>query len=230
LRFVRDEGANMVFAIEKTLRDGVGNAVDGPAAHRERRDRERRRKIEDCEWELTAVEAQLSEPGLPDAQRTRLEQDAAALRAMILRLRDKGGPAPATEELPHYRLASPVPDEWIPYVPKKLPPRLQAAFGATEHSVRLRQAKMVRSDDLFNPTNNSPLGSILADSEMCWLNEESVPRAGVKIQLTRQRVRWTDGSTYVWIGRKVLPGRCEGRSGYRNDIVNARLGEGTEDV
>jgi hypothetical protein len=213
VRFVRDEGANMVFAIEKALRNGLGNPVDGSQAHRERRDRERRRKIEDCEWERTAVEARLSEPGVPDAERQRLKQDAAVLRTIVARLRGKAGAAPPTEGLPLYRLASPVPDEWIPYVPKKVPDSLQTAFGATEDSIRLRQAKMVRSDDPLGPTENSPLGHILSDREMRWLNEESVPRAGVKIQLTRQRVRWTDGSTYLWVGRKVVTGRGKANSG-----------------
>ena len=48
--------------------------------------------------------------------------------------------------------------------------------------------------------------------------EFSVPRSGVKVQLTGQRMRWNDGKTYVWLGGKVTAGRGEGSSGLRFDL------------
>jgi hypothetical protein len=185
IRFMRDEGANMVFAIEKTLQNGLGAPIDGSEAHRERMDRERKKVLE-------ATQRQLS----TDSQ--------------------------SADTLPVYRLASAVPHHWIPYIPKKVPKHLQASWGVTEHAIRLRQAEMVRSEDADNTGSNSPMTSMLSDDRMHWLNEESVPRAGVKLQLTRQRVRWTDGKTYVWIGRKVVTGRGEGASGLRYDYLEWR--------
>jgi hypothetical protein len=46
-----------------------------------------------------------------------------------------------------------------------------------------------------------------------------VPRAGLRMQLTAQRVRWVDGKTYVWLGRKVLTGQGEGSSGLSFDVL-----------
>lgn len=182
IRFMRDEGANMVFAIEKTLQNGLGVPIDGSEAHRERMDRERKKALDASQRELPT-----------DSQ--------------------------SAGTLPVYRLASAVPHHWIPYIPKKVPKHLQDSWGVTEHAIRLRQAEMVRSEDVDNTGPNSPMTSMLSDDRMHWLNEESVPRAGVKLQLTRQRVRWTDGKTYVWIGRKVVTGRGEGESGLRFDYL-----------
>ena len=56
------------------------------------------------------------------------------------------------------------------------------------------------------------------------VREEAIPRAGVKIQLTKQRVRWIDGSTIVWLGRKVVTGRGEASSGLKFDFLLEKLG------
>ena len=54
---------------------------------------------------------------------------------------------------------------------------------------------------------------------LTWINEEAVPRMGVKLQSTMQRARGPDGKTYVWLGRKTLTGRGEGSSGLRFDYL-----------
>ena len=59
------------------------------------------------------------------------------------------------------------------------------------------------------------------EDPLLWLEEASVPRSGVRVQLTNQRVRWVDGKTYVWLGRKVLTGRGEGKSGLRFDFLSS---------
>ena len=60
----------------------------------------------------------------------------------------------------------------------------------------------------------------LDEDPLLWLEEASVTRSGVRVQLTGQRLRWIDGKTYVWRGRKVLLGRGEGRSGLQFDRVD----------
>jgi len=219
VRFIRDEGANMVFAIEKTLQNGVGAPWDGSEAQLERLDRERKKALEDCEWELAAVQARLEEAALTEEQRHSLEEEADRLQSAVARLRGSPAQPPASGGLPVYRLASPVPDNWIPYVPKKVPQSRRSGLRADEHSVRLRQAVMVRSDDDSGRRKNVPLTRTLCDKRMDWLNEESVPRAGVKLQLTRQRVRWTDGRTYVWVGRKIIQGTSERGSNLVFDLL-----------
>jgi hypothetical protein len=51
------------------------------------------------------------------------------------------------------------------------------------------------------------------------LNEEELPRTGTLVSRCWKYARWTDGSTYIWIGRKRELGRGEGSSGLRFDDV-----------
>jgi hypothetical protein len=81
---------------------------------------------------------------------------------------------------------------------------------------------MLRNTDAEAP-ESIPAMSRLLDLEedpLLWLEETTVPRSGVRVQLTGQRVRWTDGKTYVWRGRKVLTGRGEGNSGLKFDVAS----------
>ncbi len=50
-----------------------------------------------------------------------------------------------------------------------------------------------------------------------FVNEEEVPRAGVIVQRTWQRARWTSGETYLWLGRSKQAGRGEGASNLKFD-------------
>lgn len=222
IRFVRDEGANMVFAIENRLQNGLGDVVDGTSAHVERLDRCRRKLLEDSRRELVALEDRLADASLTEDERQTLNERVEALRGQISALLENPTPSPHVEGLPAYRLASPVPDHWIPYIPMKVPESFRSGRGVNEHSIRLRQAEMVRSDDANGVSSNQPMTRVLTENGMHWLNEESVPRAGAKLQLTRQRVRWTDGKTYVWFGRKVLTGRGEGEAGLVYDRLVSR--------
>lgn len=106
-----------------------------------------------------------------------------------------------------YKLASTVPSNWIPYLP-----RLNGN-SVIEHYC---QAQMVTND--VNQLALRPL-SHLANQELKQLCEEAIPKAGLRIQITKQRVRWTDGKTYIWLGRKVKAGRGEGNSGLRFDYL-----------
>jgi hypothetical protein len=179
--FMRDEGANRVWAVEHKVRNGLGNPVNGFDAQNERRE---------CEMEGAIPES--------DAFST--------------------GESLDNSTMPVYRLASTVPDNWIPYVPVHVPvqPDGSDLKDIDElFSIKLRQADMMSKDN-----DHDPMTSILNRGDIDWINEESIPRAGVKVQLTKQRVRWIDGKTYVWLGRKVVTGKGEGSSGLRFDIIN----------
>jgi hypothetical protein len=155
--FLRDEYANMVWGIEKTVCNALGKPVDGYDLHLE-----------------------VNGPFLKGEQKE--------------------------NTLPQFRLASPVPTNWIPYLP----------FQIDGSNIELRRAFMMRNEDHTEPEDIIPL-STLAQSDLLTIREEAIPRAGVRVQLTRQRVRGSDGKTYIWLGRKVLAGRGEGSSGLTFD-------------
>ena len=72
-----------------------------------------------------------------------------------------------------------------------------------------------------SPMPIRPKGRILEPDRALSLFEEEVPRAGVRITRAYQYARWIDGSTHLWIARRKQPGRGEGSSGLRFDIVEA---------
>ncbi|QGY44860.1 hypothetical protein GM418_14640 [Maribellus comscasis] len=110
--------------------------------------------------------------------------------------------------MPQFRLATQVPTNWIPYLPFHI--------ENNDSNIELRRAVMLRNEADTEPADIEPL-SILAQNDLFSIREEAIPRAGVRVQLTRQRVRGADGKTYIWLGRKVLAGRGEGSSGLKFD-------------
>ncbi|PHN01994.1 hypothetical protein [Flavilitoribacter nigricans] len=162
LLFLRDEYANMVWAVERTLRNEMGTPESGYELH----------------LELNGPFA-------------REENEAYS-----------------SNNMPKFRLASPVPTNWIPYLPFHL--------KGSNREIELKRAVMMRNDDKNDPVDILPI-SWLAGEDLKAIREEAIPRAGVRVQLTRQRVRWTNGETYVWLGRKVSTGRGEGSSGLTFD-------------
>jgi hypothetical protein len=160
LLFLRDEYANMVWAIEKTVCNSMGKPTNGYDLHLE-----------------------LNGPFLKGDQNE----------------------SPGTG-FPRFRLASTVPTNWIPYLP----------FHIDEKNIELHRAVMMRNETGTVPEDIEPL-STLAQKDLLAIREEAIPRAGVRVQLTRQRVRGTDGNTYIWQGRKVLAGKGEGSSGLTFD-------------
>ena len=63
-------------------------------------------------------------------------------------------------------------------------------------------------------------GVLLNEPALPWfLNEEEVTGAGTVVTRAYQRVRWYDGRTFVWIGRRAETGRGAGSSGLRFDQI-----------
>ena len=157
--FLRDEYANMVWGLEKTVCNELGKPVNGYDLHLE-----------------------INGPFLNPEERK--------------------------STMPQFRLATQVPTNWIPYLPFHI--------EDNNSNIELRRAVMMRNESDAEPKNINPL-STLAKNDLLTVREEAVPSAGVRVQLTRQRVRGTDGKTYIWLGRKVLAGRGEGSSGLKFD-------------
>jgi hypothetical protein len=157
--FLRDEFANMVWGIEKTVCNGWGKPVNGYDHHLE-----------------------INGPFLnPEKRET---------------------------TMPQFRLASQVPTNWIPYLPFHIEDSVT--------NIELRRAVMMRNEADTEPVDIEPL-SALVRSDLLSIREEAIPRAGVRVQMTRQRVRGANGKTYIWLGRKVLAGKGEGSSGLAFD-------------
>ncbi len=214
VRFLRDEGANMVWGVEHVVRNGLGRPVAGFDAQRERSERQREAAIAALEARLSQIEQQLAGGNLSEAERQTLEAEAEAKRQELARV--KGGAKPSGG-VPRYRLATTVPENWIPFIPAKV------ILAPGHQGIRLHRAKMLRNADEELPTSIPGMSRLLKseDDPLLWLEEATVPRSGVRVQLTAQRVRWVDGKTYVWWGRKVTTGRGEGSSGLRFDVITS---------
>jgi hypothetical protein len=162
--FLRDEMANMAWAVERVVESSAGRRLRRFEAFQEEQERGRR------EGERTAPPEQPSTGGA----------------ALV------------------YRLASSVPPYWIPFLPQKV----------DESSIRLRRGTLPEGSPAIQPK-----GRILEPHRTLSLFEEEVPRTGARVTRAYQYARWIDGSTHLWIGRRKRPGRGEGSSGLRFDIV-----------
>jgi hypothetical protein len=162
--FLRDEMANMAWAVERL--------VEGPAGS-----------------PLNRVESYL------ERQRRRGQE-----------LPSQPAPSPDT---PRYRLATEIPDYWVPLLPVR-----------TEHGLRLRRGAVLNTNGSPEPVH--ALGRILESGQDLSLFEEEVPREGVRVTRGYQFTRWIDGSSHLWIGRRKGVGRGEGSSGARFDTLEEK--------
>ena len=212
--FARDEGANMMWAIETLVPNGLGRPVPGFEAQLQRVQRARReREVERVrlQWELEV--GHQDEPA-----RRRLERRIAELEAEIRDLTPHASHLPTRADAQRYLLATSVADNWIPFIPS----RRGHTPGMPRGAMQFRRATMLRNVDTM-PAEPVPSMSRLLELDehaLIWINEESVTRAGVRVQLVKQRARTSDGTTYVWLGRKVLTGRGEGASGLKFDALD----------
>lgn len=218
IRFLRDEGANKVWGVEHFVVNGLGRQVDGFDAQRERLDRQHDAKITQIESEIAEIKLKLSNDGtLTDDERKELNAQIQAKNEEIVVLRE--GSKPSSGGIPRYRLATTVPDNWIPFAPFNV----EGAVDLNYRCIRLRRAKMLRNEEDEEATAIPAMSRLLdlEEDPLLWLEEATVARSGLRVQLTGQRVRWVDGKTYVWKGRKVLTGKGEGSSGLLFDHVSS---------
>lgn len=126
-----------------------------------------------------------------------------------------------------YRLATEVPEHWIPLVPVHDPcTGTGALFG-----IQLERGTMIRTglDGVRHPIQ--PRGLLLRtdpavapeDETPLRLEEEEVPREGAIVTRRYQFSRWLDGRSCLWLGRRKMVGRGEGSSGLRFDLAERRV-------
>ncbi|HKA69545.1 MAG TPA: hypothetical protein VKG85_10560 [Actinomycetes bacterium] len=159
--FIRDEMANLAWAIERIVPGADGRPVDRFEAYQEKR-------------------------------------------------RAEPPPEPIPEGASvEYRLASTIPDHWIPLVPV--------------HTGQDRRAIALQRGAMLDPETGGailPLGRILTPGQRLVFPEETVSRAGERVRRHFQHTRWIDGGSLLWMGRARRPGRGEGSSGLRFDSAS----------
>lgn len=166
--FVRDEMADMAWAIERVVTGASGTSMDRTE-----------------QWNRASAASARSDAG------------AGQPRVPLAAIR--------------YRLATTVPDHWIPLLP---------VHDGTNRGVRLQRGAMLHFDTDVT-TAIEPRGQVLqsaADAPLRFYEEE-VPREGRRVQRIPMLARWSGGKTVTWIGRRSRIGRGEGASGLRYDVA-----------
>ena len=141
-------------------------------------------------------------------------------------LADTYGPTPvppvyhANNAVHRFRISNSVPENWIPFIAA----RQQANINGGR-DVLLQRAALLRyvndnyTDDIIRPRTDI-LSVGISENKPYLINEEEFSRSGFVISANYQRSRWYNGSTFTWIGRKVLSGKGEGNSGLKFDILS----------
>lgn len=193
IKFIRDEMANMVWAIESRVPDGLGNGIDGYEAAKN----------------LAGEFDRLIAEKVPDESIILPEINLSQV------------PSRANTYKPQlkYQLGNSVSENWIPFIP--------VHQNGSNREIHFQRASMPRILESIDPHAIRPRTQLLRkgiddfdDQKVpMFINEEEVPRAGVKLTGTYQRTRWYNGKIVAWYGRRKRTGRGEGSSGLRFDLV-----------
>lgn len=124
--------------------------------------------------------------------------DETGLFATVLEPRDTSPedvaePVGTTEEETdlRFRLKSRTARSFIPYVPRQT-----ADVPAVDGDIALRRA---RADESYSAKNPQYRGQIVRESR--FLNEEDIPRSGVRVRRQHRFARGSDDKVYFWAGR-----------------------------
>jgi hypothetical protein len=217
VRFLKDEWSNMFWCIENTVLNGIGKPVDGKKAQLQRFESENVKDIEELLSNIEVLKTQRSEA---DPETTEYYEITKQLEYKLLELKQLS-PEVVIKESSHsiYQLATKVPGNWIPF--KNFDASVIFGDGSNTPLIRLRRAQMLKNTFNDDPESIQAMTQLLklSDNPLLWLEENVIPRSGLRISLTNQRTRWIDGQTYVWKGRKIFTGRGEGQSGLNFDKV-----------
>ena len=126
-----------------------------------------------------------------------------------------------------------VPENWIPFIPVHI--------DGSNREIQLQRAAMPRflKGDPNPPLPVRPRTALLRQGldplptpsepnpprQSYFVHEEEVPRAGVVVQQTYKRTRWSGGRVFTWLGVSKHTGRGEGSSGLAFDQIPATRAE-----
>lgn len=193
IKFIRDEMANLVWAIETRVPDGLGEALDGYEAAG---------NLAGLFEKMKEKAAVPDEINLPEVNLETIYNKASTYKSAL-----------------KYQLGNSVSENWIPFIP--------VHQAGSNREIHFQRASMPRIHELFAPHAIRPRTELLRaginelddQNSALFINEEEVPRAGVKLTATYQRTRWYQGKIVTWYGRRKRTGRGEGSSGLRFDLV-----------
>ena len=120
-----------------------------------------------------------------------------------------------------YRLMTPVPEHWIPFVSMPVP-----GIPVDQFATELVRRPLVRFLDDGTVSLSRPHGVLLRDdtaadpdTDFLRVAEEEVPRDGILLTRAFQLARTLGGGTVLWVGRHKRPGQGEGSSGLKFDTA-----------
>lgn len=140
--------------------------------------------------------------------------------ASLLAARQQVDGAPVDAQLV-YRLATAVPEHWIPLVPVPA----EGSNPGTDPVIQLQRRALLRTEADGQRRAIHPKGILLRTDlrqspeaePPLRIEEEEVPREGALVERSFQYARWFDGRCLLWLGRRKHAGRGEGASGLRFD-------------
>ena len=126
-----------------------------------------------------------------------------------------------TEASIRYRLATTVPENWIPFIPVRV--------EGSNREIQLQRGAMLRTMAGVEDTPKiEPRTNILREGLVSgnpyYVYEEEIPRSGVIVSETYQRARWHGGKVFLWLGRRKKTGRGERSSGLQFDQIERAKG------
>lgn len=122
-------------------------------------------------------------------------------------------PLAPTNEFPlRYRIESEIPANWAPLSPVRVAPD-------PNPSIALRVGNALKATGGEHPEPAPRLSKILNPEGITnyLIQEEEIPRAGLRVERVVYRARWVDGSTHLWVQRRRRVGAGESRSGLQFD-------------
>lgn len=134
-------------------------------------------------------------------------------------------PPPSNPAKVKYELMTPVPENWIPFIPVAVP--------GSNLEVQLQRAsmpRMLKGTQGIIPDKVKPVTGFIREGldqpvpEKFLLAEEEVSRAGTRLESRWQRCRWVDGTVVTWLGYRRRTGRGEGSSGLAFDQLIPKTG------
>jgi hypothetical protein len=187
--FVRDEMANMVWAIEEVLPDHTGGATDGLASA----------------VALTERMHQLDETDVPPPP----PAENAVLTWQL------GNTVPENW-IPFIPVHIPGQNRAIRLQRASMPRLFRSVFTQVRANGDILRVGMNNGGTEIAPFIRENDHQQL---QPYFVNEEEVPRAGARILAHHQRTRWYGGKNLQWYGRQKTTGRGEGSSGLAFDTV-----------
>jgi hypothetical protein len=130
--------------------------------------------------------------------------DRAALARAAL------APAPgASGDAWRYRLATPVPDHFVPLVPVK----------TADGGLSLRRGLLAMAVDGGDVATSGAIGTILEPDGPLAIHDEEIPATGATVTRTWQMARTGSGGLVLWVGRRKSAGRPRRSPGLGFDLV-----------